>query len=86
MEQIKTKLLWDKIPSVTNGGANYFYNTFTNDPILGGKKVTVIFNRQSKLWDIETDYRYEIDKGYIYDIIKSGFKSAKLAMKYYETL
>ncbi len=86
IEQIKHKLIWDKVPSVTCGGADYFYNTWLGDK-LTSKKITVIFNRDSKKWDIKTNFRYDANKNqYIEDTIGENFASANKAIAYFESL
>jgi hypothetical protein len=69
---------WDKVPSVTYGGAVYFYNTWVNE-----KKYTVIFDRQAKLWKIIDESKWN-GKEYVYETYATDFKTATQAMRYFE--
>jgi hypothetical protein len=69
---------WDKVPSVTYGGAKFFYNTWVRE-----KKYTVIFDRQAKLWDIMDESIWD-GKEYTRHTLAAGFKTATQAMRYFE--
>ncbi len=73
-------LQWDKIPSVTTGGAQYFYVTWLPPSKTSDNKRIVMFNRQTRYWEVISDDIYRPDHGYEHFTFASGLKTPEAAM------
>jgi hypothetical protein len=77
MEQKKfliNDIEWTQCPSIWTGGAVYFYVAFIPE------KITIIYNRETKLWDVESEQYYTPGRGYWHEKLGTGFKTVLAAM------